>query len=75
MLDAQSTTISAKGKYQEFTDWSLSSIFPLPDSKTSRRVREGVFFRSARLDDATSEDRKVIRQDIGIKTVIDLRTK
>ncbi|KAH8174207.1 tyrosine phosphatase family protein [Sarocladium implicatum] len=38
-------------------------------------VREGVLFRSARLDDATSRDQCTIRDDIGVKTVIDLRTK
>ncbi|KAM5377456.1 hypothetical protein ACJZ2D_004995 [Fusarium nematophilum] len=40
-----------------------------------RRVREGIFYRSARLDDATPLDRKLIRDGLGIKTVIDLRTK
>lgn len=41
----------------------------------TRRLREGVFYRSARLDDATLLDRKLIRDGLGIKTVIDLRTK
>ncbi|CAM1508490.1 Fc.00g053380.m01.CDS01 [Cosmosporella sp. VM-42] len=40
-----------------------------------RRVREGLLYRSARLDDATLDDRAFIKDDIGIKTVIDLRTK
>ncbi|KAK0392204.1 hypothetical protein NLU13_1702 [Sarocladium strictum] len=38
-------------------------------------VREGVFFRSARLDNASLQDKIMIRDEIGIKTVIDLRTK
>ncbi|KAF4981096.1 hypothetical protein FZEAL_3032 [Fusarium zealandicum] len=41
----------------------------------TRRLREGVFFRSARLDDATLLDRKLIREGLGVETVIDLRTK
>ncbi|KAF0331552.1 tyrosine serine protein, partial [Colletotrichum asianum] len=38
-------------------------------------VREGLVFRSARPDDASLEDRKRLRDDLGIKAVIDLRTK
>ncbi|KAH8664297.1 protein-tyrosine phosphatase-like protein [Xylariales sp. PMI_506] len=38
-------------------------------------LREGVLYRSARPDDATLSDRKTLREDYGIKTVIDLRTK
>ncbi|KAK8041150.1 hypothetical protein PG994_014157 [Apiospora phragmitis] len=40
-----------------------------------RLVREGVFFRSARPDYASPEDRRKLKEDYGIKTVIDLRTK
>ncbi|KAK7402944.1 hypothetical protein QQX98_011296 [Neonectria punicea] len=40
-----------------------------------RRVREGVFYRSARPDDATLADRDLIKDELNIKTVIDLRTK
>ncbi|KAK8047577.1 hypothetical protein PG996_015641 [Apiospora saccharicola] len=40
-----------------------------------RLVREGVLFRSARPDDASPEDRRKLKEDYGIKTVIDLRTK
>ncbi|KAF7555529.1 hypothetical protein G7046_g6542 [Stylonectria norvegica] len=40
-----------------------------------RRVREGFIYRSARPDDATLDDRKRIKEDLGVKTVIDLRTK
>ncbi|CAH0053438.1 unnamed protein product [Clonostachys solani] len=39
-----------------------------------RRVKEGLVFRSARLDEATAEDKKIMTGDLGIKTVIDLRT-
>ncbi|XDG02051.1 hypothetical protein ABKA04_001666 [Annulohypoxylon sp. FPYF3050] len=38
-------------------------------------VREGVLYRSARPDDASLEDRKRLRDEFGIKTVVDLRTK
>ncbi|KAI1214922.1 tyrosine/serine protein phosphatase [Annulohypoxylon truncatum] len=38
-------------------------------------VREGVLYRSARPDDASPEDRKRLRDEFGIKTVVDLRTK
>jgi len=41
----------------------------------TRRIREGLFYRSARPDDATLSDRQLIRDELGIKTVIDLRTK
>jgi len=40
-----------------------------------RLIREGQLFRSARPDDASLEDRKRLREDLGIKAVIDLRTK
>ncbi|KAH7033302.1 tyrosine/serine protein phosphatase [Microdochium trichocladiopsis] len=43
---------------------------------TGRRiVKEGLIFRSARPDDASLKDREVLRTEIGIKTVMDLRTK
>ncbi|KAI0885258.1 tyrosine/serine protein phosphatase [Annulohypoxylon maeteangense] len=38
-------------------------------------VREGVLYRSARPDEASPEDRKRLRDEFGIKTVVDLRTK
>nr|XP_036583003.1 tyrosine/serine protein phosphatase [Colletotrichum truncatum]KAF6791899.1 tyrosine/serine protein phosphatase [Colletotrichum truncatum] len=40
-----------------------------------RLIREGLLFRSARPDDASLEDRKRLRDDLGIKAVVDLRTK
>jgi len=43
---------------------------------TGRRlIAEGILFRAARPDDASLSDRKSLRNDFGIKTVIDLRTK
>ncbi|KAM0411720.1 hypothetical protein ACHAPD_009937 [Fusarium lateritium] len=41
----------------------------------TRRIREGLFYRSARPDDATLSDRQLIRDGLGVKTIIDLRTK
>lgn len=38
-------------------------------------VREGLLFRSARPDDASLRDRKILLEGLGIKTVMDLRTK
>ncbi|KAI0446580.1 protein-tyrosine phosphatase-like protein [Xylaria telfairii] len=38
-------------------------------------VREGVLFRSARPDDATSDDRRRLTEELGIRTVMDLRSK
>ncbi|KAF6845408.1 tyrosine/serine protein phosphatase [Colletotrichum musicola] len=40
-----------------------------------RLIREGLLFRSARPDDASLEDRRRLRDVLGIKAVIDLRTK
>ncbi|KAK7749378.1 hypothetical protein SLS62_008121 [Diatrype stigma] len=40
-----------------------------------RIVKEGVLYRSARPDDGTPRDRERLRDELGIKTVIDLRTK
>ncbi|PHH81190.1 hypothetical protein CDD80_24 [Ophiocordyceps camponoti-rufipedis] len=40
-----------------------------------RLVREGVLFRSARPDDATPHDEAVLRDDLCLKTVIDLRSQ
>jgi len=43
---------------------------------TGRRiVKEGLLFRSARPDDASVKDRHTLREALGIKTVMDLRTK
>ncbi|KAI1166409.1 tyrosine/serine protein phosphatase [Nemania serpens] len=38
-------------------------------------VREGLLYRSARPDDATLNDRRRLVEELGIRTVIDLRTK
>lgn len=38
-------------------------------------VRVGQLYRSARPDDATPEDRRKLKEEIGIKMVMDLRTK
>ncbi|KAI1075216.1 tyrosine/serine protein phosphatase [Whalleya microplaca] len=38
-------------------------------------IREGVFYRSARPDDASPSDRQKLKDELGIRTVIDLRTK
>ncbi|OTB05817.1 hypothetical protein M426DRAFT_319498 [Hypoxylon sp. CI-4A] len=38
-------------------------------------VREGVLYRSARPDDASPADRKRLRDELGIQTVVDFRTK
>ncbi|KFY46522.1 hypothetical protein V495_02418 [Pseudogymnoascus sp. VKM F-4514 (FW-929)] len=40
-----------------------------------RLVAEGRLFRSARPDDASISDREALQNDVGIKTVMDLRTK
>ncbi|EFY97587.2 tyrosine/serine protein phosphatase [Metarhizium robertsii ARSEF 23] len=40
-----------------------------------KRVREGFIFRSARPDDASAKDKLRIKNEFGIKTIIDLRTK
>jgi len=41
----------------------------------ARLVREGLFFRSARPDDATLADRLRLKEQYGIKAILDLRTK
>ncbi|KAI1468460.1 protein-tyrosine phosphatase-like protein [Daldinia caldariorum] len=38
-------------------------------------LREGVFYRSARPDDASPIDRKRLKDELGIRTVVDLRSK
>ncbi|KAI1805500.1 protein-tyrosine phosphatase-like protein [Daldinia bambusicola] len=38
-------------------------------------VREGVLYRSARPDDASPTDRKRLKDELGIRTVVDLRSK
>ncbi|RYO84368.1 hypothetical protein DL766_007655 [Monosporascus sp. MC13-8B] len=40
-----------------------------------RLVKEGVLYRSARPDDASPRDRETLKNGLGIKTVMDLRTK
>ncbi|KAL6871669.1 protein-tyrosine phosphatase-like protein [Trichoderma longibrachiatum] len=40
-----------------------------------RIIREGLFFRSGRLDDATTTDKELLHDQLGIKTIVDLRTK
>ena len=41
----------------------------------SKILREGILFRSARPDDASSEDRTSLKSDHNIKTILDLRSK
>ncbi|GAW12657.1 hypothetical protein ANO14919_020270 [Xylariales sp. No.14919] len=38
-------------------------------------MREGVLYRSARPDDATLNDRRRFTEELGIRTILDLRTK
>ncbi|KAI5924745.1 protein-tyrosine phosphatase-like protein [Camillea tinctor] len=38
-------------------------------------LREGVLYRSARPDDATPDDRYRLASELGIRTIVDLRTK
>ncbi|KAF2972579.1 hypothetical protein GQX73_g986 [Xylaria multiplex] len=38
-------------------------------------MREGVLYRSARPDDATLSDRRQLTEELGIRTIMDLRTK
>ncbi|KAI1765537.1 tyrosine/serine protein phosphatase [Hypoxylon sp. FL1150] len=45
------------------------------DYTGQKLVREGVLYRSARPDDASPADRKKLRDEVGVKTVIDLRSK
>ncbi|KAG8413227.1 hypothetical protein J3458_012815 [Metarhizium acridum] len=45
------------------------------DFLSQKRVREGFIFRSARPDDASAKDKSSIKNEFGIKTIIDLRTK
>ncbi|RAO66938.1 uncharacterized protein BHQ10_002950 [Talaromyces amestolkiae] len=40
----------------------------------NRVVREGILFRSARLDDASERDKQRLIDDINLSTIIDLRT-
>jgi len=40
-----------------------------------KHLKEGKIFRSARLDNATLSDRNKLRDEYGIKTILDLRTK
>ncbi|KAF1920102.1 protein-tyrosine phosphatase-like protein [Ampelomyces quisqualis] len=40
-----------------------------------KRVKTGLLFRSARLDEASFQDRQRLVKDYGIRSVIDLRTK
>ncbi|RYP12586.1 hypothetical protein DL767_011244 [Monosporascus sp. MG133] len=40
-----------------------------------RLVKEGVLYRSARPDDASPRDRETLKNELGIKTVMDLRTE
>jgi protein tyrosine/serine phosphatase len=49
----------------------MHSLSPLTSSSV---IKEGILYRSARLDLASSADRELLR-DLDIKSVIDLRTK
>ncbi|KAI1131978.1 protein-tyrosine phosphatase-like protein [Nemania abortiva] len=40
-----------------------------------KAVREGVLYRSARPDEATLNDRRRLTEELGIRTVVDLRSK
>ncbi|ROT43127.1 hypothetical protein SODALDRAFT_327296 [Sodiomyces alkalinus F11] len=43
--------------------------------RTPRRLKEGVLYRAARPDDASVYDATRLREDLGIRSVIDLRTE
>ncbi|KAI0840222.1 tyrosine/serine protein phosphatase [Hypoxylon sp. FL0890] len=45
------------------------------DYLNRKLAREGVLYRSARPDDASPADQNKLKDDLGIKTVVDLRTK
>ncbi|KAI0408182.1 tyrosine/serine protein phosphatase [Xylaria palmicola] len=45
------------------------------DSLGRKVLQEGVLYRSARPDDATLDDRRRLTEELGIRTVVDLRTK
>ena len=47
----------------------------MTDPPRGRVVKEGLLFRSARLDDATAADRRRLQDEYHIRTVVDLRTK
>lgn len=47
----------------------------IPALTPVRIVAEGKLFRSARPDDVTLQDRRLLREEYGINTIIDLRTK
>ncbi|KAF7161303.1 hypothetical protein CNMCM6106_008592 [Aspergillus hiratsukae] len=40
----------------------------------SRVLKEGVLFRSARLDDASERDRRRLAEELHVSTVLDLRS-
>ena len=42
---------------------------------STSKLRHGVFYRSARLDDATEQDRVKLTSKYGIRTIVDLRSK
>lgn len=42
-------------------------------TKSGKRVREGLIYRSANLNKVTKSGKKILREDLGIKTDLDLR--
>ncbi|SPO00695.1 related to tyrosine/serine protein phosphatase [Cephalotrichum gorgonifer] len=66
----------------EPTTYTLQSVLNFRDVGATinsflgeRRIREGLIYRSAGLDDATPEDKDFLLRKIGLRSVIDLRTK
>lgn len=50
-------------------------VSQLASPRSSPPLQPGRLYRSARLDEASAEDRNVLVNDLGVKTVIDLRSK
>src|SRR5215204_6113192 len=51
-------------------DWSSDVC----SSDLGRRVRSGVLLRGDHLDDVTDDDLRVLRDEVGLRGIVDLRT-
>ncbi len=65
----------SKGHSSYLPRVSHRRVFWMLTVASPRLVKEGLLFRSARPDDASLDDRRRLKEEFGIRSVMDLRTK
>lgn len=68
---SQTVALNSVLNFRDVGD-SVNQVF---SPHLSPQLQKGRLYRSARLDEASAADRNVLTSEVGIKTIIDLRSK